>query len=123
MTTAEVWDAIRAQCKTAWQFADAAGKDRITVEFFNSWSGTQVIGATGTLRNQLLACAAEIRVILMNDCEANFPNDQGVMITVNGVVPAPAIPQPIQFPYPPPIFSPPLPPTTPITVNDIVYCV
>lgn len=123
MTTAEIWEAIRNQCKTAWQFADGAGKDRITVEFFNTWSGGQVVGATGMLRNQLLACADEIRVILEDDCPVNFPVNQGVKITVDGTVPAPAIPQPPQFPYPPPIFMPPLPPTTPITVNDKIYCV
>lgn len=123
MTTTEIWEAIRDQCKTAWGFVDAAGKDRIGVEFFNTWSGVDVVGATGTLRNQLLACAAEIKTILMDECATNFPTYQGVRITVDGTVPAPASPPPPQFPYPPPIFSPPLPPTTPVTVNDKVYCV
>ena len=123
MTTSEIWNAIRQHSKEAWQFADTAGKDRITVEFSNQWSGTQVVGATGTLRNQLLAKAGEIRVILMDDCEATFPDNQGVKITVDGPLPAPAIPRPPQFPYPPPIFSPPLPPTTPITENDRIHCV
>ena len=123
MTTLQIWQAIRLQGKYGWQFADIAGKQTLTVELLNTASGVWVYGCSGTLKTQLQAVGGEIRAILMDDCEANFPNHQGVKLTVDGTVPAPAAPLPAQDPEPPPIVIPPLPPTTPPTSNDRIYYV
>ena len=121
MTNEQKRNAINVLGVSAWNLAVAAGKQTITVDLANDWSGTEVIGATGTLRTQLLNRAGEIRAILMDECEENFPDDQGVTITVNGTVPSPALPRPPQFPAPPPTIIQPLPVTVPIATGKIYY--
>lgn len=122
MTNQETWNAINVLGVSAWNLAVAAGKHTITVEIANDWSGVSVVGATGTLRTQLLNRAGEIRAVLMDECESNFPDDQGVEITVDGTVPSPTSPYPPQYPSPPPVIIQPLPPTVPVAIGKI-YCV
>lgn len=123
MTDKQIRDAINTQGVAGWNFVKAANKHTLTVAFSNSWSGVSVTGATGTLNTQLLAIAAEIRVILMDECEDEFPTNQGVALTVDGTVPSPASPYPPQYPSPPPVIIQPLPDMTPVTTNDKIYYV
>ena len=123
MTNEEKRNAINVLGVSAWNLAVAAGKSTVTVDLANNWSGTRVEPGTitGTLKTQLLNRAGEIRAILMDECEENFPNHQGVTITVDGQVPSPASPYPPQYPAPPPVIIQPLPVTVPIATGKIYY--
>ena len=123
MTTLQIWQAIRNQGKYGWQFVDIAGKSTLTIQLINTANGRWVYGCSGILKQQLQVIGAEIRDILESECLAQFPIYQGVKLTVDGTVPAPAAPLPPQDPEPPPIVIPPLPPTTPPTDNDRIYYV
>ena len=123
MTHKQIRDAINTNGVAGWNFVKAVGKKTLTVEFSNAWSGVDVLGCSGTLKVQLESVGGEIRAILMDNCEENFPNHQGVKLTVDGVVPSPAYPYPPQFPAPPPVIIQPLPDTTPVTTNDRIYYV
>lgn len=123
MTHKQIRDLINQTGVYGWNYVQAAGKQTLTVHFFNNWSGVEVLGCTGTLKNQLHQIGSIVREVLMSDCEENFPNHQGVRLTVDGTVPSPTSPYPPQVPAPPPVIIQPLPDTTPLTTNDRIYYV
>jgi hypothetical protein len=125
MSTFDNWMAIREQCKLAWQFANPPGVGNLSLkcELLNGpTSGVEVVGVTGIVKQQITVCAKEIRDVLKSEYSVTFPFAR-VKISIGGVVPSPAYPLPHQLPAGPPIFQPPLPPTTPPTYDSKIHCV
>lgn len=89
--------------------------------------GIELVGsANGIQRQNLNTHCQEIRDIL-KEYEGDSLSAAHVRLSwgygMTGQPPSPASPLPEQYPYPPPIFSPPLPPTTPPTDGDYEWTV
>ena len=121
MSTYTNWMAIREQVKGMWQKCNPTQTEhlQVRVRLLNGpTSGVEVVGVTGTIKQQLTTHGQEVRQVLMDEYASTFPYPR-VRIEVSAA-PAPYPPEvPIdQQPPAPPIFQPKLPPTTPPTPND-----
>ena len=112
---------LRLIQKAMWQKCNPTGTEhkQVKVTLKNGpYSGVEVHGVTGVLAGQMNTHGQEMREVLMDEYASTFPYPRIVVDVSNAPAPYPVGPPIDQRPPGPPIFSPPLPPTTPPSPND-----